>query len=420
MKILFLFFAFVVLYSVVLGQCTDEENRESCRAGNFCGMIDVCDGDGVTELYDCGQCVQGYDCVSNSCCVSECTTGRCGTFTLCGQEVECGCGTLEICDIDASQCVGVECITNEDCGDNEVCNGDNVCECDVNFVLTEVGVCDVDPCTNCTDINAVCTTGVECYCRLGYEFSNGECVQSTDPDGDQTTDLHFRQTLPINSVTEVVPLNFEENRDGSLTLFDTENRPHMLQWIESEQFTGGSYDAQVTVNAPAGSTFAFMADVGQGDFDNDGYGVKFANIGTGATVQVCQVFQGLELCNAAVNYPTFPSDSDVVVSMNVVRNGGTLISVRANAGPVMRSVFDAGEFDEGVVGFFFENTNRQITISQASVIIGQEEPLVDLYSCLSDIQYGDLFTELTGFDITLPQRNEFFNGQCNVAEDEPL
>jgi len=419
----FLYFAFALSQECTLPSDCDVLGGEVCFDGFCCSPALSCDegpycGDFANcgVALDCPECIENFECVDNLCCYSECDPRRCGTFTLCGEAVNCGCAELEVCN--NGFCEDVTCTDATHCGTNEVCV-QNTCTCDQGFVPSETGSCIVDPCDSCTGTNTVCDTGVQCFCKPGFGPSNGNdnCIQNTEEDGDQTKDLHFRQTLPLDADDETVPLDFVENIDGSLTLSDPEHRDHMLQWIATAgNPVSGDYTVRVTVNAGPGN-FGIFAGVGQDTDPNDGYGVIFSDLGGSPRAAICVFHFGEQLCSASTSYP-FPTNQDVDLEMTIDRDGGDIkFSARIIGSPYLRSEHQASIFpDTGVVGFYFEPTTTTNTaIKEASLVYGNGAVVVDLYSCLSDTQFADLYNDLTGLTNT-PARTLGNNGRCYVPQ----
>jgi len=389
-----------------LGECCDP--TITCESGPFCGTVDAC---GIP--FECPGCIEGFECVDNMCCNAQCDSRRCGTFNLCGEDVDCDCPEGKTCF--NTYCVDAECTLDTHCQANEICDN-NSCRCGPDFVRNDAGNCVTDPCIECTGSNTVCDTGVACYCKPGYAYTNNACIQTTSPDGDQTTDLHFTQSLPVDADDVTVPLDFIENIDGSLRLQDPEQRVHMLQWsATSGAPIAGNYVLRVTVNAAQGS-FGIFAGVGQQTDANDGYGVMFSNIGNGPQAAMCLFHFGDKLCSAPQSYP-FPLNQDVDLEVTVVRSGGVLkFAARISGQPILRTEFLSAQFpNNGVIGFYFEpSTTTSTEIKETSLVYGNSVVL-DLYSCLSDAQFADIYFELTGSSQT-PTRTVGNNGKCNLAQ----
>ena len=183
-----------------VGQC-----ENICPQGTNCLLTD--------EGYICGECLSsedcncGQECIGNSCaCPPDTFTLEDGCCVDCTEDIHCGqcesCNNGEcisdcfplVCNIDEdgsfiTSCSSdengcVECTTNSQCPGIQVCNDNCECGCPTGFCLID-GECVQDTGCNCNEsactgcdvcVNGICTDG----CPSGTVCWNNECAPTCE------------------------------------------------------------------------------------------------------------------------------------------------------------------------------------------------------------------------------------------------
>ena len=171
------------LVALVVNPCAGQDDGTPCSAGVCCGK--QCQDAECCPENNAG-CTGGQTCDQGSCCTPKiCVQGTdCGTFSSCGDEVDCG-------SCPSDQCL--TCATNTcvlTCGANQGCDG-GACACTSGFTgcQTPDGLtCSAGPCCRdryerCCD-SGVLSVNLDC-CANGMRDVIGSCCDSGlfDPHG---------------------------------------------------------------------------------------------------------------------------------------------------------------------------------------------------------------------------------------------